>query len=262
MKKAAPAPCLLLLAAAAAFLAGCDGAHGRPGAGPSVVRPEEVLSFSKLYNANCVACHGANGSGGAAIALNNPTYLALAGEGVLRTVTANGVPGKLMPRFAKSVGGELTDQQIDVLVHGMLQTWDKPVAATQNMPPYKTLLTGNVDRGKVEFGTHCASCHGANGEGNLKTAGQEKAAGTETAKAGTIGSILDAAYLDLVSDQSLRSIVIAGRPDLGMPDWRGNGANGVTPMTDQQVTDILSWIASKRSANPGQPYPVQSSPSK
>ena len=26
-------------------------------------------------------------------------------------------------------------------------------------------------------------------------------------------------------------------------------------MTDQQVTDIVAWLASKRVANPGQPYP-------
>jgi cytochrome c oxidase cbb3-type subunit 3/ubiquinol-cytochrome c reductase cytochrome c subunit len=256
MKKVASATCMFLLAVAAILVAGCDGAHGHPGSGPSVVRPEEVLSFNTLYSTNCAACHGANGSGGAAIALSNPTYLALADEEVLRTVTANGVQGKLMPRFAKSVGGELTDQQIDVLVHGMLQTWGKPITATQNMPPYRTSLMGNVDRGKDEFGTYCSSCHGVNGEGSLKTAGTDKT------KVGTIGSIVDEAYLDLVSDQSLRSTVIAGRPDLGMPDWRGRGTDGATPMTDQQITDILSWIASKRSTNPGQPYPVQTSPNK
>ena len=29
-------------------------------------------------------------------------------------------------------------------------------------------------------------------------------------------------FLALVSDQGLRTIVIAGRPELGAPDWRGN----------------------------------------
>jgi mono/diheme cytochrome c family protein len=256
MKKVASATCMFLLAVVAIFVAGCDGAHGHPGSGPSVVRPEEVLSFNTLYSTNCAACHGANGSGGAAIALSNPTYLALAGEEVLRTVTANGVQGKLMPRFARSMGGELTAQQIDVLVHGMLQTWGKPGNVMQNMPPYKTSLVGNVDRGKNEFGVHCSSCHGVNGEGNLKTARADKT------KVGTIGSIVDEAYLDLVSDQSLRSTVIAGRPDLGMPDWRGRGIDGTMPMTDQQITDILSWVASKRSRNPGQPYPIHASPNK
>jgi cytochrome c oxidase cbb3-type subunit 3/ubiquinol-cytochrome c reductase cytochrome c subunit len=39
-----------------------------------------------------------------------------------------------------------------------------------------------------------------------------------------------------------------------MPDWRSDAAQ---PMTDQQITDILAWMASKRIANPGQPYPVR-----
>ena len=61
------------------------------------------------------------------------------------------------------------------------------------------------------------------------------------------------AFLALISDQNLRSITIAGRPDQGMPDWRSAGAQ---PMTDQQVTDIVAWLASKRVATPGQPYPT------
>jgi mono/diheme cytochrome c family protein len=254
MKRAASIACLSVLAAVAALLIGCDGAHGHPGQGPSVVRPEEVLDFGVLYKTNCAACHGAKGSGGGAAALGNPTYLALAGEDVLRTVTANGVHGKLMPRFARRMGGDLTDQQIDAIVHGMLQTWGKPGTATQNMPPYKTEVTGNVDRGREEFGAFCASCHGPNGEGNLKAVGPDK---TKVRTTRPMGSIVDEAYLDLVSDQSLRSTVIAGRPDLGMPDWRGHGA---APLTDEQTTDILAWIASKRVKNPGQPYSAQISP--
>ena len=31
----------------------------------------------------------------------------------------------------------------------------------------------------------------------------------------------------------------------------------VAAMTDQEVTDIVAWLASKRSVNPGQPYPTQ-----
>jgi hypothetical protein len=57
----------------------------------------------------------------------------------------------------------------------------------------------------------------------------------------------------LISDQSLRSITIAGRPDGGMPDWRADAAGQA--MTDQQITDIVAWLASKRIVNPGQPYP-------
>ena len=69
-----------------------------------------------------------------------------------------------------------------------------------------------------------------------------------TAKAATAGSVVDPSYLALVSNQYLRTIVIAGRPDLGHPDWK-NAAGG-QPLTSQQVSDVVAWLASKRPASP------------
>jgi cytochrome c oxidase cbb3-type subunit 3/ubiquinol-cytochrome c reductase cytochrome c subunit len=58
---------------------------------------------------------------------------------------------------------------------------------------------------------------------------------------------VDPSYLALVSDQSLRSTIIAGRPDQGMPDWRSDisGAGSGT-MTDQEITDVVAWLAAQR----------------
>jgi cytochrome c oxidase cbb3-type subunit 3 len=81
--------------------------------------------------------------------------------------------------------------------------------------------------GQQSFQAYCISCHGE--------AAQKKANG---------GSVIDPSYLDLVSDQSLRDTVIAGRPDLGHPDWRS--ALPGHPMSDQEVTDIVAWMASQR----------------
>jgi mono/diheme cytochrome c family protein len=227
-------------------LAGCSRIPGRPGPGPQVVRPNEVLDFSTLYKANCAACHGENGKDGAALSLANPVYLAVAGEENLREITAKGVPGKLMPPFAKSAGGMLTDQQIDVLAHGMMQQWSRPdLFVGLNMPHYGATLPGDAGRGQQSFGVFCARCHGVAGEGS---------AGGAKNGAGKIGSIVDGSYLSLISDQGLRSITIAGRPDEGMPDWR---ADAEQPLTDQQIGDIVAWLASKRTTNPGQPYPTQ-----
>jgi mono/diheme cytochrome c family protein len=226
-------------------LAGCSRIPGRPGPGPEVVRPNEVLDFATLYKANCTACHGENGRNGAAISLGNPAYLAVAGEDNLLEITGKGVQGKLMPPFAQSAGGMLTDQQISVLAHGMMEHWSKPdLFAGQNVPQYRATVSGDAGRGQQAFGTFCARCHGVAGEG---TAGDAKSG------PGKIGSIVDGSYLALISDQGLRSIMIAGRPDEGMPDWRSDGAQ---PLTDQQITDIGAWLASKRTANPGQPYPT------
>ena len=232
-----------LLLGAAIATSGCGRIPGRPGPGPEVARPEDVLDFATLYKSNCAACHGENGRNGAAISLANPVYLAVAGEETLRQVAAKGVSGKLMPPFAKSAGGMLTDQQINVLAHGIMQAWSRPdVVAGQALPPYGATLTGDAARGQQAFTTFCASCHGAAGEGS---------AGDAKSGAGRIGSIVDPSYLALISDQSLRTITIAGRPDEGMPDWRTDSSQ---PMTDQQITDLVAWLGSKRSADPGQPY--------
>jgi hypothetical protein len=48
----------------------------------------------------------------------------------------------------------------------------------------------------------------------------------------------------LVSDQALRTSIIAGRRDLGHPDWRGYPPG--QPLTAQQVADVVAWLASKR----------------
>jgi cytochrome c oxidase cbb3-type subunit 3 len=42
----------------------------------------------------------------------------------------------------------------------------------------------------------------------------------------------------------LRSIVIAGRPELGHPDWKNDVAG--QPLTAGQVSDVVAWLASKR----------------
>ena len=234
--------CVTALLAMGLGLLGCDHVPGRPGPWPQVLRPEQELDFATLYKTNCAGCHGANRSYGPAIALSNPIYLAIAGEDILTDVTAKGVPGKLMPAFAKSAGGILTDQQVAVLVHGMMQTWGKPTPLiSEKTPPYKTTLRGDTARGRQQFIASCASCHGINGNGTEKSSGEK------------IGSIVDQSYLALVSDQAIRSFVIAGMPDQGMPDWRSDSAS---PMTDQQVTDIIAWMAALRGANAGQPYPA------
>ena len=218
-------------------LCGCDRVSGRPGLGPEVIRPEQVLDFSTLYKANCAGCHGENGEGGATIAMANPVYLSVAGEENLTLATANGIHGTLMPAFARHAGGTLTDEQIRMLVHGMMRKWGATGASLQGIPAYKASLAGDPVRGQHVFGVFCGACHGADGRGR----GGEKA----------LGSLVDPAYLDLISDQALRSLVIAGMPGQGMPDWRSDGA---LAMSDQEITDVVAWLTAQRTANPGQPY--------
>jgi mono/diheme cytochrome c family protein len=234
-----------LLVAAGFSVLGCGHILGRPGPGPQVARPEQVLDFAVLYKTNCSACHGENGATGAAIALANPVYLTVVGEDTLREITAKGVHGKLMPAFARSAGGTLTDQQISILAHGMMLQWNKPaILSTPGTPTYRASLPGDAAGGERVFGEFCASCHGARGEGMTATI---------NGKGPKVGSLVDESYLALISDQALRSFVIAGVPGGVMPDWRTDAA---VPMTDRQITDVVAWLASRRTADPGQSYAV------
>jgi cytochrome c oxidase cbb3-type subunit III len=217
-------------------LSGCD--H-KPAIEPPAVRPDKVMDFGQLYAQNCSACHGADGTHGAALALANPEYQAIANEGTLAGAIGNGVEGTLMPAFSQEAGGMLTDDQINALVDGIRSHWYKAdVLKGVDVPPYNTDKQGDVARGQQVFASHCASCH---------TTGVQQKGGKS--------SVTDGSYLALIGDQSLRAIIIAGRPDIGHPDWRG--VAGSTPMNDQDVTDVVAWMASQRQKTPGQPYPSQ-----
>ena len=217
-------------------LAGCSSPPGQPQKGSEVLAPNEIADFATLYSQNCAGCHGAEGRGGAAIALADPVYLAIANETAMRKVIANGVSGTSMPAFAESSGGMLTDKQIDVITSNIRSRWGQPgILDGITLPAYAAKSTGNVRQGEVVYGTYCASCHGTQGQGGAKGS-----------------AITNDSFLALVSDQGLRTIVITGRPELGAPDWRGNVRG--KPMSDQEITDVVAWLASRRAQNPGQPY--------
>jgi mono/diheme cytochrome c family protein len=214
----------------AILIYGCDSLPGRPTQADLPLRPTKVTDFATLYGENCAGCHGADGKSGAAIAMNNPIYLAIIDDASMRRVIANGVAGTAMPPFAQNAGGSLTDQQIDLLIAGMRKTWSGVSDAASGAPPYSSSAAGNSSSGAQVYASNCQSCHGPDGKG------------------GTAGSVVDASYLSLVSDQYLRTIVIAGRPDLGHPDWK-HDASG-QPLTAEQVSDVVAWLASRRPASP------------
>src|SRR5579863_10134862 len=92
---------VVALASLSTAVTGCDNSPGRPRTGSEAPRPSQVVDFETLYRQNCTGCHGSEGRGGAAIALNSPVYLAIADDAILRRVTAQGVPRTAMPAFAQ-----------------------------------------------------------------------------------------------------------------------------------------------------------------
>ena len=201
---------------------------GRPPADSQVLPPSKILDASVLYAKNCAGCHGRDGKGGAAIALGDPVYLAIANDATMTRVTAEGVPGTSMPAFAQHSGGLLTEGQIDAIVRGIRLRWGKPDALRDaDPPPYAAHGPGDPKRGAAVYKAYCSSCHGVDGRGGKRAS-----------------SIVDGSYLALVSDQNLRTTAIVGGREIGAPDWRSDVPG--KPMSPQDVSDVVAWLAAQR----------------
>jgi mono/diheme cytochrome c family protein len=201
-------------------LSSCE-APGYRAAQERVIRPGEVANFDVLYAQNCSACHGAKGQGALTVGIGGPVYLAIAEDSSIRDTIREGRRGTPMSAYARSEGGMLTDAQIEILVRGIRQRGGQALAGG-SPPAYASTQPGDAARGRQVFTESCARCHGGDSRGG--------------------GSIADALYLSLVTDQHLRTVIIVGMPNLGMPDWRGYSK----PLSDAEITDVLAWLAAQR----------------
>jgi mono/diheme cytochrome c family protein len=139
------------------LLSACSTPNGQPQKGSEPVAPNQIVDFGILYSQNCSACHGAEGRGGASIALANPVYLAIVDENAVHNVVAKGVRGTSMPAFAQSAGGLLTDEQINVITSGIFSRWEhKGILDGTNPPSYAAKTAGDAPHGQIAFATYYA----------------------------------------------------------------------------------------------------------
>ena len=214
-----------LLFAGFATLCGCDQLPGKPREEDRWRPPDEIKNFGSLYSTNCLACHGDEKMLGPSIAMSNPIYLAIVPKDAMRKAIAEGIPGTMMPGYSAAVGGSLTDEQINIVVDG-IHNWSAGHPGTgSNHPPYAA-PAGDNQRGAAAYTQNCEQCHGKDGAG------------------GKSGSVIDPAYLNLVSDQYLRTIIIAGRPELGMPNYQEYVPG--KPMSAEEIADLVAWLSSHR----------------
>ncbi|HEX3681164.1 MAG TPA: c-type cytochrome [Bryobacteraceae bacterium] len=210
--------CAAMLIAAAA----CD-----PPGKPPPIPPasQDITDFATLYGENCAGCHGDRGRNAPGRILNDPLYLAVIPRDELQNVIANGRPGTAMPAWLRSQGGPLTDKQVAALVDGIEKNWAKPEQFQGAvLPPYAaTGEQGDPAHGKKLFLRDCFMCHG---------------------KGAVIGLVTDPSYLQLSTDQLLRTAIIVGRPDLGMLDYRS--LNLGHALANQDIADLVAYLASMR----------------
>jgi mono/diheme cytochrome c family protein len=224
-----------LTALVALAASGCD-LPGKPDPEQRPKGEHEVVEFEPLFATHCAGCHGAGGKLGPAPPLNDPLFLAIVPDDALLSVISQGRKGTPMPAFAHEHGGKLSEKQIQALARGLKQHWSSDKHLPASIPSYlpsSQAPTTRVDpqRAAGVFAAACAPCHGDHGEG------------TDGA-----GPIHDRAFLELISDQALRRLVITGRSDLGMPDFADSTGrdDGFKPLNEQDVEHLVALLAAWR----------------
>jgi mono/diheme cytochrome c family protein len=97
---------------------------GRRADALAAYRTALVTSGQQLFGLNCASCHGTNGQGVDAPALNSQQFLTSVSDEQMHGIVAGGVPGTEMPAWWDEYGGPLTDQQIAAVV-AYVRSWQK-----------------------------------------------------------------------------------------------------------------------------------------
>lgn len=169
-----------------------------------------------LYAANCAACHGENGEGGIAPALNSRPLLETTSDEALFNLTRVGIPSTIMPAWGQPLGGPFTDEQITQIV-AFIRNWE-PTAPE----PTPAVTAPDPTRGAAIYAQTCFICHGKNGQGT-----------------GYAPALNDPERLSRLSDTWYRNTIAHGRPAKGMPTWG-------TVLSPAQINDLVALLAAWR----------------
>lgn len=92
----------------------------------------------QLWGLNCASCHGIDGEGVDAPALNAKEFLDATADAQIHRIVAAGISGTEMPAWWNEFGGPLTDEQIAAVV-AYLRSWQ---AAAPSRPDWRSAFVG------------------------------------------------------------------------------------------------------------------------
>jgi cytochrome c oxidase cbb3-type subunit 3 len=172
----------------------------------------DVFAGNVLFSTYCTVCHGKQGEGVDAPALNNKTFLTSTDDDTIFSLISSGVPGTEMPAWNQIHGGPLTDQEVRQLV-AYIRNWE---SNAPNLNPQE--MAGDPVQGLEIFNSTCIVCHGDTGQGTDRAP-----ALNDPTK---LAQFDDSWYIDTITN---------GRPAQGMPTWG-------TVLSPAQVRDLVALL--------------------
>lgn len=97
-----------------------------------------IRSGERVWGLNCASCHGLNGEGEVAPALNSQQFLEGISDEQMHQTIATGISGTEMPAWWNEFGGPLTDEMIAAVV-AFVRFWE-PTAPDR--PDWRSAFVG------------------------------------------------------------------------------------------------------------------------
>jgi mono/diheme cytochrome c family protein len=177
-------------------------------------RTGNISEGEQLYKQYCLTCHGKDGKGEVAVALNQEGLLGRANSEFLYRTLAIGRANTAMPAWPGLENQELLD------LVAFIRSWSSSLPSG----PVTRLPEPDLEEGGLRYHFLCSRCHGEFGEG-------------ETGPA-----IINADFLEVASDNYLYETMARGREHTAMFGW----ATDVYNKEQLQLQDFANIIGFMR----------------
>lgn len=182
-------------------------------------RQASAASGNQLYRRHCLTCHGEEGRGGLALALNNPDLLAFADNEYLLETLRYGRGNTAMPSWET-----LTEKERYHLV-AYMRSWHPYRPVTRNI----TFAGNNPAAGELTYHFRCSRCHGDFGQGE------------------TGPTIINRDFLEAASDTYLYNTVAYGRAHTAMFGWSRDVYNQER-LNREEIGNIVAFMRTSAAA--------------
>lgn len=189
---------------------------------------EFATDGATLFGTFCAACHGQQGEGRRYPgmppfpAVGNADFLAAAPDAFLMESIRRGRPGRRMPAWGEKEGG-LRPEEITRIVAYLREQAGVP--EPEPLHTQRRWVQADAQTGQDLYGTHCAGCHGPQGEGTDAPA------------------LRNAAFLAAATDDYLVETIGRGRRGTPMPPFR-SGTPAYPALTPAQIESLVAYLRS------------------
>ncbi len=192
---------------------------------PALFNQADAVSGENLFQHHCSACHGTQGSGGVALALNRRDLMRNTGNLYLFNTLLRGRENATMPSWQNLELYELYN------IVKYLRSWYpyEPRISDVSLP------SGNQAEGRLKYHFMCSRCHGEFGQGQTGPA------------------IINNGFLDVASDEYLYNAIAFGREHSAMFGWTTDVYNSEV-LADSDIGNIITFMRKASEERPGYIY--------